>query len=93
MTEFSNADELERFERRWKFIFTCFAVILAGALFEHMLRHPRGEEAVWCYSLGAIAFVACLFSANKLRDSARHEGVIGGLELLGEDLSPGDLDD
>jgi len=48
---------------------------------------------IWCYSSGAVALIACLFSAHKLRDAARHEGVIGGLDLLGEDLSPGDLDD
>lgn len=93
MTEFTSVDELERFERRWKFIFTCFAIVFAAALFDHMLWSPRGKEAVWCYSLGALAFSACLFAAHKLRDLARHEGVMGGLELLGEDLSVGDLDD
>ena len=93
MTEFISVDELERFERKWRFVFTCFALVLAGALFDHMLRSPSGKEAVWCYSSGAVAFAACLFAAYKLRDAARHEGVIGGLELLGEDLSPGDLDD
>ena len=93
MSEFNTIDELERFERRWKVVFTCFALVLAAALFDHMLRSPRGEEAVWCYSSGTLAFAACLFAAYKLRDPARHEGVIGGLELLGEDLSPGDFDD
>ena len=93
MSEFTSVDELERFERRWKFVFTCFALILATALIDHMLRSPRGEEAVWCYSSDAVAFAACLFAAYKLRDPARHEGVMGGLKLLGEDLSPGDLDD
>lgn len=93
MTEFASVDELDRFERKWKAIFTCFAVVLAGALFDHMLRSPRGEEAVWCYSLGSLAFVGCLFSAYQLRDPLRHEGVMGGLKLLGEDLSPGEVDD
>ena len=93
MTEFASVDELDRFERRWRFTFTCFAVIFAAALFDHMLRSPHGKEAVWCYSCGAVAFVMCLFSAYKLHDAARHEGVIGGLELLGEDLSAGDSDD
>jgi hypothetical protein len=93
MTEFISVDELERFERKWRFVFTCFALVLAGALFDHMLRSPSGKEAFWCYSWGGVAFAACLFAAHKLRDAARHEGVIGGLELLGEDLSPGDLDD
>jgi len=93
MSEFASVMELERFEKRWKFVFTCFAVVFAAALFDHMLRSPHGQEAVWCYSSGAVALIACLFSAHKLRDAARHEGVIGGLDLLGEDLSPGDLDD
>lgn len=93
MTEFRSADELDRFERRWRLIFTCFALVFAGALFDHMLRSPGGEEAAWCYSLGALAFVGCLFSAYRLHDAARYEGVMGGLNLLGEDLSTGDLDD
>lgn len=93
MTEFASATEFELFEKRWRFVFTCFAVIFAGALFDLMLRSPHGEEAVWCYSSGAVAFIACLFSAYKLRDPMRHEGVMGGLDLLDEDLSPGDLDD
>lgn len=93
MSEFASIDELERFERRWKSVFTCFALVLAAALFDYMLRSPRGEEAVWCYSSGTVAFAACLFAAYKLRDPARHEGVTNGVKLLGEDLSPGDLDD
>lgn len=60
MTEFASATEFELFEKRWKFVFTCFAVI---------------------------------FAVYKLRDPVRHEGVMGGLDLLDEDLSPGDLDD
>lgn len=55
MSEFATIDGLERFERRGKFVFTCFALILATALIDHMLRSPRGEEAVWCYSSGAVA--------------------------------------
>lgn len=93
MIEFTSSAELDRFERRWKFTFTCFAVVFAAALFDHMLRSPHGDEAVWCYSCGAVAFIVCLFSAYKLRDPVRHESVMGGLDLLGEDLSPGDLDD
>lgn len=93
MAELRTAEELDRFERKWRVIFTCFAVVFAAALFDHMLRSPHGEEAAWCYSCGAVAFAVCLFSAYKLRDPARQEGLMGGLDLLGEDLSPGDLDD
>jgi hypothetical protein len=90
---YRNLNEFGRFELRWKVIFTFFAVIFAGALFDHMLRTPSGDEAVWCYSAGAIAFLGALLSAHVLRDTARMEGVRGGLELLGEDLSVGDFHD
>lgn len=93
MEEFETLEELERFETRWKAIFTCFALVFAGALFDHMLRAPRGKEAVCCYSAGAIAFIGALWSAYRLDDDARWEGVLGGVELLGEDLSIGTPDD
>lgn len=93
MVKLMNGTELDRFERRWRIVFTFFAVILAAALFDHMLRSPHGNEALLCYSLGAVAFAACLWAASKLRDAERQENVLGGLELLGEDLSVGDLDD
>lgn len=93
MTEVETLEELDRFETRWKAIFTCFAVIFAVALLDHMLRAPRGKEAVWCYSVGAVAFLGALWSAYRLDDDARWDGALGGLELLGEDLSIGDLDD
>ncbi|XLZ70588.1 hypothetical protein ABT364_01095 [Massilia sp. SR12] len=86
-------DNVERFERRWKIAFTCFAIIFAGALLDHLLRAPNGIEAVWCYSIGALAFLGALWTAHVLRDHARAHGVRDGLELLGEDLSVGDFDD
>lgn len=93
MKQFETLEELERFETRWKVIFTCFAIIFAGALFDHMLRAPRGKEAVWCYSAGAVAFLGALWSARRLGDDARWEGVLDGLDLLSEDLSIGELGD
>lgn len=85
--------EFERHERRWKNAFTCFAIIFAGALLNHLLRSPSGSEAAWCYSLGALAFLGALWSAHVLRAQARAQGVRDGLELLGEDLSDGAFDD
>ena len=67
MDRFKNLSEFGRFELRWKIIFTCFAVIFAGALVDHMLRAPTGNEAVWCYSLGAVAFLGAIWSANVLQ--------------------------
>lgn len=93
MERFTNIEELVRFERRWKFIFTSFAFVFAGALLDHMVRNPSGEEAMWCYGLGTAAFFGALFSAHKLRDARREAGVRGGLDLLAEDCSAGDLDD
>lgn len=92
MEKFDSIEALERFDLRWKLIFTCFGLVFAGALFDHMLRTPRGQEAVWCYSSGVVAFFGALLSAYRLRDSARIDDVLGGLDLLGEDLSVGDFD-
>jgi hypothetical protein len=93
MENFETLKELESFELRWKIVFTCFALVLAGALLDHLLRAPHGKEAIWCYSAGVIAFLGALWSAHKLRDGARMEGVLGSLDLLSEDLSIGDWDD
>ena len=88
-----NTEEFVRFERKWKIIFTFFGFLFAGALLDYLLRAPRGFEAFWCYSLGGIAFFVCLWSARKLADPGRFDGAMGGLEVLGEDLPTGDLDD
>ncbi|XLZ71016.1 hypothetical protein ABT364_03360 [Massilia sp. SR12] len=93
MDRFKHLNEFGRFELRWKIIFTFFAIIFAGALLDHMLRAPIGRQAVWCYSAGALGFLGALWSAHVLRDGARMEGARGGLGLLGEDLSAGNLDD
>ncbi|WP_090443875.1 hypothetical protein [Duganella sp. CF458] len=93
MAELMNTEEFVRFERKWKFVFTSFAVVFVAALLDHLLRSPHGVEAFWCYSLGLLSVVVCFSAAYKLRDAARSDGVIGGLDLLGEDLSVGDLDD
>ncbi|MTW11089.1 hypothetical protein GM658_10790 [Pseudoduganella eburnea] len=93
MEKFESLEALERFEFRWKIVFTCFGLVLAGALLDYMLRTPRGQEAVWCYSAGALGFIGALLSAYRLRDGARIDGVLDSLDLLGEDLSLGDLSD
>jgi len=93
MEKFESIEALERFELRWKIVFTFFGLTLAGALFDHMLRTPRGQEAVWCYSAGALGFIGSLLSAYRLRDGARIDAVMESLDLLGEDLSIGDLND
>ena len=92
MIEFASGDELDRFERKWKSVFTCFAVVLAGALFDYMLRSPNGVELAWCFSLGALSFIVCLWCAYKLQDPERLDGLKSGLSTLDEDLSPGDCD-
>ncbi|WP_028103730.1 hypothetical protein [Pseudoduganella violaceinigra] len=93
MEKFQTLEELEGFERRWKIISTCFCIVFAGALLEHLLRSPRGGEALWCYSVGAFAFIGALWSVRRIGDGEREAGLLGGLELLGEDLSVGDVDD
>lgn len=93
MAEFKTAAEFLSFERKWKLVFTVFALVFAGALLDHMLRAPSGEEAAWCYTSGALAFLICCWAAHRLRNAACHESLIGGLELLAEDLSSGDLPD
>lgn len=93
MDWFKHLNEFGRFELRWKIIFTFFAVIFAGALLDQMLRAPSGDEAVWCYSAGVVGFLGALLSAHILRDATRMEGVRGGLELLGEDISGADFHD
>jgi len=93
MDRYKHLNEFGRFELRWRIIFTFFALIFAGALLDHMLRAPIGDEAVWCHSSGVLAFLGALWSAHVLRDGARIESVHGGLGLLGEDLSGADFDD
>lgn len=91
MEKFESLKALERFELRWRIVFTCFGMLGACALFDHMLRKPHGEEAVWCYSAGALGFIGALFSAYRLRDGARMDAVLESLDLLGEDFPTGDL--
>ena len=93
VAELMTSEELDQFERKWRIIFTIFAVLFAGALLDHVLRSPHGAEALWCYSLGAFGLIVCLWAASKLRDAASQDAVTGGVELLGEDLSIGDSDD
>ena len=42
MIDLMSAEEFEKFERRWKVVFTCFALIFAGALLDYLLRSPFG---------------------------------------------------
>jgi hypothetical protein len=37
LEKFEDIEALERFELRWKIVFTFFGLTLAGALFDHML--------------------------------------------------------
>jgi len=93
MTDLMTTEEFVQFERKWKIVFTVFGIVFAGAILDYLLRSPRGAEAFLCYSLGPIAFLVCVLSARKLADADRLDRVMGGLEVLGEDLSSGDLDD
>jgi len=93
MKKLKTLAELERDDLRWKILFTCFVLVLAGAFLDHLFRAPHGKEAVWCYSVGAIAFLGALWAAHVLRDGARKDGVLESLDLLVEDLSIGDWGD
>jgi hypothetical protein len=88
------AAELVKYERKWKAIFTVFAVVFVAALLDHLTRHPGGREAIVCYGVGAIAFAACVYSAKKFHDADRIDATKDGLSLLDEDLSvPTDFND
>jgi hypothetical protein len=81
------ADELLRFERRWKLVFLVFAILFVTALLDHMLCTPHGWEAFGCYILGGLGFFGCLYSGRKLGDSDRIDAALGGLSLFDEDIS------
>lgn len=88
------SDELLRFERKWKIIFTVFGIVLIGALLDYLTRRPNGWEAVICYGGGAGAFAGCIFSARRLGDGERLGATEESLELLDEDLAgPIDVND
>lgn len=79
------SSELDRYERKWRIIFTVFAIIFVIALLENLIRHPGSAEAVYCYGVGAIAFAGGIYAAKKLRASER-------LEMDKDGLSPWDRD-
>jgi hypothetical protein len=87
------AEELLRFERKWRAIFMVFAVLLFVAMIDHLTRRPHGLEAVVCYSLGVIALAGCIQTARHLGDAERLDAVQDGVTTFDEDLGySADLD-
>lgn len=85
MSERMNAQEFARFERRWKAIFTGFALALVGSIFVFHFGLVDGTGIVWCILIGVISLIGALFAAHELRDPARREGVLDGLDALDDD--------
>jgi hypothetical protein len=85
MSERMSAQEFTRFERRWKAIFTCFALALAGSIFAFHFGLVEGVGVFWCIAIGVISLIGALFAAYELRDPSRREGVLDGLDSLDDD--------
>lgn len=85
MAERMTAQELIRFERRWKGIFTFFALILAASIFVFHFGLVEGAGIFWSIAIGVASLIGALFAANELRDPARRKGVLEGLEALDDD--------
>jgi hypothetical protein len=77
--------EFIRFEWRWKAIFTFFAAALAASIFAFQFGLVEGVGIFWCIAIGGVSLIVALFAANKLRDPSRREGVLGGMDALGDD--------
>jgi hypothetical protein len=89
------AEELMRFERRWKAVSFVFGIVFIAALIDHMTHRPHGWEAFGCYAIGGIGFLGCFYAGKKLRDPSRIGAALEGLTLFDEDISidAGDLPD
>jgi hypothetical protein len=85
MDERMTAQELIRFERRWKGIFTFFALILAASIFVYHFRLVDNARIIWIVAIGVASLIGALFAANQLRDPERRKGVFEGLETLDDD--------
>jgi 4-hydroxybenzoate polyprenyltransferase len=85
MSQRMTEQEFIRFERRWKAIFTFFAAFLAASIFVFHFELIEGVDIVWCILIGVVSLIGALFAANELRDPMRREGVVEGLDALGDD--------
>jgi len=85
LTDRMNAQEFVRFERRWKVIFTFFALVLAGSISAFYFGLVEGVGIFWCIAIGVVSLIGALFAANELRDPLRRQGVLDGLEALDDD--------
>ncbi len=85
MAERMTEQQFIRFERRWKAIFTFFALILAASIFVFHFGLVTGIGIFWCIVSGSVSLIGALFAANELRDPSRREGVLNGLEALDDD--------
>jgi len=65
------AQELLRFDRRWKSMLVFCAIVLAVAISNRVARKPRGAEVFWCYSLGGVALIAGCYAIRRLADPDR----------------------
>jgi hypothetical protein len=89
-----NKEEFLHFERKWKAVSLVGGLIFIAALLDLLVRSPVGAEVIWCYVIGGAGFIICIYAAKTLRDRDRHDGAMGGLDLVGEELPGlGHLDD
>lgn len=83
--------ELNKFEMRWKRVFSVAAGVLVLCLVDLVTFSARGSEGVLCYSIGSIAAIAGLYAAKKLRDAERIDAIVDG-EWLNANVNL-DIDD
>lgn len=80
-----NSQELTRFERLWKVIFTFFASALAVSILVFHFGWVEGSGIFWCIAIGLVSLVGALVAANQLRDPSLREALLEGLEALDDD--------
>jgi len=85
MTDRMTAQELIRFERRWKIVFAIFALAPAASIFAFEFVLVEGTGIFWCIGIGIVSLMGALYAASELRDPLRREGVLDGLEVLDDD--------
>jgi hypothetical protein len=85
MTERMTAQQFIQFERRWKAVFTLFALVLAASITVFHFRLVSGVGIFWCIVSGVASLIGALYAANELRDPSRRDGVLEGLGAINDD--------
>jgi hypothetical protein len=82
-------EQLDAYERRWKFTLLSFAVALVVDLAYIVALQPRGIAKAISYFIVAASIFACLLALKKLRHAGYTESHAGSY-AAGDDV--GDLD-